>query len=77
MVLANPHMQEAEALRDKVRLAKDEEERKVIFRELDMTETKRQLAESRVVRQKFDVVIILIQTIVCHELSINNMIRSN
>ena len=77
VVLANPHMQEAEALRDKVRLAKDEEERKVIFRELDMTETKRQLAESRVVRQKFDVVIILIQTIVCHELSINNMIRSN
>ena len=50
VVTANPHMQEAEALRKKQHFMKDEEERKVISRELDVTETKRQLANLRFVR---------------------------
>ena len=52
LVIANLHIQEAEALKDRLRLAKDEEERKVIFRELDIAETKRQLADQRYVRQR-------------------------
>ena len=52
VVIANHHMQEAEALRKNQRLAKDEEEGKVISRELDIAKTKRQLAYSRYVRQR-------------------------
>ena len=52
MVLANPHMQEVAKLREKLSKAKDEEERKVISREMEITETKSQLADSRYVRQK-------------------------
>ena len=52
VVIVNLHMQEADALRKKQRFAKDEEERKVISRELDIAETKRQLAISRWVRQR-------------------------
>ena len=53
VVIANPHMQEAEALQDRLHLAKDEEERKVISRELDIAKTNSQLANSRWVRQSF------------------------
>ena len=52
VVIANPHMQEAEALRKNQRLAKDEEERKAISRELDIARTKCQLANSRYVRHR-------------------------
>ena len=52
VVTANPHMQEEGKLRQKLREAKDEEERKVISRELEITDAKRQLAESRYVRQR-------------------------
>ena len=52
VVTANPHMQEMGKLRGKLREAKDEEERKVISRELEITDTKRQLALSRHVRQR-------------------------
>ena len=73
MVLANPHMQEERKLQASLSGAKDEEERKRISRELEITTIKRQLASSRAVRQKFDVVIILIQSVVCHELSISTV----
>ena len=52
VVLADPHRQEVEKLRQKLRESEDEEERKVISRELEITETKRQLADSRWVRQR-------------------------
>ena len=52
VVIANPHMQEAEALRKKQRIVKDEEERKLISRELDVAMAKSQLAFSRRVRQR-------------------------
>ena len=52
VVTANPHMQENVKLRDKLSEAKDEEERKVISRELEITDAKRQLAGSRMVRQR-------------------------
>ena len=52
VVIVNLHIQEAEALKDRLCLAKDEEERKVISRELDIAESKRQLADSRWVRQR-------------------------
>ena len=52
VVLANPHMQEKRKLQDKLSEVTNEEERKVIFRELEITETKIQLASSRAVRQK-------------------------
>ena len=52
VVLANPHMQEVAKLQEKLSKAKDEEERKVISRETEITETKRQLANSRRVRQR-------------------------
>ena len=50
VVIANLHIQEAEALKYRLHLAKDEEERKVISRELDIAGTKRQLENSRFVR---------------------------
>ena len=52
MVIVNLHIhvQEAEALEDRLCLAKDEEERKVISRELDIARTKNQLTYSRYVR---------------------------
>ena len=52
VVTANPHMQEKVKLLDELSEAKDEEERKVISRELEITEAKIQLAESRCVRQR-------------------------
>ena len=52
VVLANPHMQEVAKLQEKLSKTKDEEERKVISREMEITETKRQLAFSRKVRQR-------------------------
>ena len=52
VVLANPHMQEVAKLQEKLSKAKDEEERKVISREMEITETKSQLANSRRVRQR-------------------------
>ena len=51
VVLANPHMQESEELRGKLSRASSEGERRVLSRELEITQTKRDLAESRVVRQ--------------------------
>ena len=52
VVLANPHMQEVAKLEEKLSKAKDEEERKVISREIEISESKRQLALSRRVRQR-------------------------
>ena len=52
VVITNPHIQEVEALRNKQSFAKDEEERKVISRELDIAKTKSQLANLRYVRQR-------------------------
>lgn len=52
VVLANPHIQEEIELRDKLSEATNEEERKVISWELEITETKKQLADSRQVRQR-------------------------
>ena len=52
VVLANPHMQEVPKLREKLSKAKVEEERKVISREMEITETKIQLADLRFVRQR-------------------------
>ena len=50
VVLANPHMQEAGKLQGKLSRASNEEERRVFSRELEITKTKRDLANSRVVR---------------------------
>ena len=52
VVLANPHMQEVAKLQEKLSKAKDEEERKVISREMEITKTKIQLANLREVRQR-------------------------
>ena len=52
VVLANHHMQELAKLQEKLSKAKDEEERKVISQEMEITETNRQLANSRFVRQR-------------------------
>ena len=52
VVTANPHMQEKGKLQGKLSEAKDEEERKVISRELEITNTKKQLADLRGVRQR-------------------------
>ena len=52
VVTANPHMQEKGKLRNKLSKAKDEEQRKVISRELEITDAKTQLAGSRMVRQR-------------------------
>ena len=52
VVTANPYIQEEDELQGKLRRAKDEEERKVISREMQITDAKRQLAESRYVRQR-------------------------
>ena len=52
VVLANPHIQEEYKLRDKLRRTDNEEEREVISRELEITETKKELAFSRQVRQR-------------------------
>ena len=51
-ILANPHMQEEYKLDGKLRQASIEEWRKVISRELEITETNRDLANSRAVRQR-------------------------
>ena len=69
VALANPHMQEARELQGKLSQASNEEERRVLSRELEITETKRDLADSRCVRQRNYVVITL--SVVCHELSIS------
>jgi hypothetical protein len=45
-------MQEADELEGKLSRASDEEERKVISRELEITETKKVLADSRQVLQR-------------------------
>ena len=50
VVLANPHMQEADELRGKLSRASNEEERRVLSRELEITKTKKDLANSRYVR---------------------------
>ena len=52
VVLANPHMQEAGELQGKLSRASNEEESKVISGELEITETMRDLADSRRVRQR-------------------------
>ena len=43
-------IQEVDTLKEKLKAAKDEEEKEVITLELDITETRRQLADSRRVR---------------------------
>ena len=50
VVLANPHMQEARELQGKLTRASNEEERRVLSRELEITQTKRDLADSNYVR---------------------------
>ena len=50
VVLANPHMQEVDELQGKLSRASNEEERRVLSRELEITQTKRDLANSRMVR---------------------------
>ena len=64
-------MQEARELQCKLRRASNDEERRVISQELEITQTKSDLAYSRQVykTEKLNLVIILIQAIVCHELS--------
>ena len=52
MVLANPHMQEEDELEGKLSQASNEEERRVISRELEITMTKKDLANSRGVKQR-------------------------
>ena len=52
VVLANPHMQEAGELEGKLSRASNEEERRVLSQELEITQTKRNLAGSRAVRQR-------------------------
>ena len=52
MVLANPHTQEADELWGKLSRASNEEERRVLSQDLEITKTKRDLASSRVVRQR-------------------------
>ena len=52
VVLAKPHMQEANELHGKLSQASNEEERKLKSWELQITKTKRDLAHSRWVRQR-------------------------
>ena len=52
VVTTNPYMQEIRKFQDKLSEAKDEEERKVISRELEITKIKKGLANSRLVRQR-------------------------
>ena len=52
VVIANPHIQEAQELERKLDITKDEEERMVMSRELDIAQTKSQLASSRSVSQR-------------------------
>ena len=52
VVLANPHMQEADELQGKLRRASNEEERRMLSQELEITQTKRGLANSRAVSQR-------------------------
>ena len=52
VVLANPHMQEAGKLEGKLSRASNEEERRVLSQELEITQTKRDLAYSRRVKQR-------------------------
>ena len=52
VVLANPHMQEARELQRKLSRASNEDERRVLSQELEIAETKRDLANSRKVRQR-------------------------
>ena len=52
VVLVNPHMQEVCELEGKLSRASNEEERRVLSQELKIAETKRDLANSRYVRQK-------------------------
>ena len=52
VVLANPHMQEAGELEYKLSRASNEEERRVLSQKLEITQTKKDLADSRYVRQK-------------------------
>ena len=51
VVLANPHMQEADELEGKLTRANNEEERRVLSQKLEITQTKRDLAGLRQVRQ--------------------------
>ena len=53
VVIADPHMQEAQELKRKLDITKDEEERMVISRELDIAQTKGHLASSRKVSQRY------------------------
>ena len=52
VVLASPHMQEVHELEGKLRRASNEEERRVLSRELEIAQTKRYLADLRRVRQR-------------------------
>ena len=52
VVLANPHMQEVGKLQGELSRASNEEERRALSQELEITQTKRDLAISRRVRQK-------------------------
>ena len=52
VVLANPHMQEGRELQGRLNQASNEEERRVLSRELEITKIMRDLANSRRVRQK-------------------------
>ena len=54
VVLANPCMQELNQLQRKLNGAKNEKERKEVFRELEIIQTKRSLAFSRGVNLIFD-----------------------
>ena len=75
----NPHMQEAlklsvAELESELSQVSNEERirRKVLSKERQIAEKRNSLAKLRAVRQKkLNVMIILIQTIVCHELSIS------
>ena len=53
VVLANPHMQEARELQSKLSRTSNEEERRVLSREVEITKTKRDMAYSRQVRQTY------------------------
>ena len=52
VVIADPHVQEAQELKRKLDVMKDEEERMVISKELDIAQIKSQLASSRWVSQR-------------------------
>ena len=52
VVIADPHMQKAQKLKRKLDITKDEEERMVISRELDIARIESQLADSKSVSQR-------------------------